>query len=92
MLGILLGFAITPVFNYIFQTFLAQKIPGLVPQNIVNLGLDILHYLLRDLSSVVEIQALIITLAGFGLVLASLFIKTQPGNSEIQAIHPIQPG
>ncbi|MCJ7724096.1 MAG: hypothetical protein MUP03_08185 [Anaerolineales bacterium] len=92
MLGILLGFAFSPAFNYIFHTFLAQKIPGLVPQNTVNLGLDILHYLLRDLSSAVEIQALIITLAGFGLVLASLFIKTQPGNSEIQAIHPIQHG
>jgi len=92
MLGILLGFAISPAFNYIFQTFLAQKIAGLVPQNIVNLGLDILHYLLRDLSSAVEIQALIITLAGFGLVLASSFIKTKPGKSESQATHPTQHG
>lgn len=88
LLCAVMGFAALPTFDYFIQTSLTQKIPHYVPLNVINIGFDVGRDLLLSLSSVIELQAAIITLAGFGLILGSIFLKTTPKTAEVDVSPP----
>ncbi|MCJ7625879.1 MAG: hypothetical protein MUO76_20495 [Anaerolineaceae bacterium] len=75
MLAILPAFSAIPILNWVYETFLMSRIPGYLTQDMAGVFLDILRSIEGRLALWIGLQAGLMGMMGFFLVVISLFLK-----------------
>ncbi|OQY32893.1 MAG: hypothetical protein B6I38_04085 [Anaerolineaceae bacterium 4572_5.1] len=76
-LGLVVGVAIMPIFQFIANRFLYNQLPVHISLGLVELGTDLAASVVHGLSEIIVLQALLIGILGLSMTIGAIFIKQE---------------
>lgn len=77
------GIALLPLSSLAWNKFVLPRIPPIIPADIINIGRNVVTYIVHDLSEPIVLQAVILLVLGLAAWIGSFFVKAKPAEPAV---------